>query len=76
MKCFMCNGDTESKLVNYIVDLDTKIIIIKNVPANVCKECGERFFNDEVMEKLENIINNVKQIAEEISVIRYDEIVA
>lgn len=76
MKCFMCRGKTEKKLVNYIVDMDTTIIIIKDVPANVCTQCGERYFDDEVMKKLEKIIDNIKKISVEISVVKYSEIVA
>lgn len=76
MKCFMCKGETEKRLVNYIIDLNTSIIIIKDVPANVCTQCGERYFEDDVMEKLEKIIDNVKKISVEITIIRYDEVVA
>lgn len=76
MKCFMCKGETEKKLVNYIVDMDKTIVIIKDVPANVCTQCGERYFDDEVMEKLEIVIENIKRVSAEISVVRYDEIVA
>ncbi len=32
----MCKGDLEEKKVNYIVDLENTIIIIKGVPAKVC----------------------------------------
>ena len=46
MDCFMCKGDLEEKKVNYIVDLEKTIIIIKGVPAKVCKQCGEQYFDD------------------------------
>ena len=47
-----------------------------NFTWNVCSQCGERYFDDEVMEKLEKIIDDVKKISVEISVVRYDEVVA
>ena len=37
MNCFMCKGNLEEKKVNYVVDLEDTIIIIKEVPAKVCK---------------------------------------
>ena len=40
MECFMCKGELEKKKVNYFVDLENTIIIIKDVPAKVCKNCG------------------------------------
>ena len=76
MKCFMCKGETETKLVNYLVDLDKTIIIIKQVPANVCKQCGERFFDNDVMRNLEKIIDDVRKVPVEISVVNYDEEIA
>ena len=44
---------------------------IKEVPANVCKQCGERYFDDDVMENLEKIIEDVKNVSIEISVVNY-----
>ena len=55
MKCFMCKGDLIEKEVNYLVDLDKTIIIIKSVPARVCTQCDEKFFDDEVAKKLEEM---------------------
>lgn len=73
MKCFMCKGETEKKLVNYLVDIDNTIIIIKEVPANVCKQCGERYFDNDVMKNLEKIIDEVKKVSIEISIVNYNE---
>ena len=73
MKCFMCKGETEKKLVNYLVDIDNTIIIIKEVPANVCKQCGERYFDNDVMKNLEKIIDEVKRVSIEISIVNYNE---
>ena len=76
MKCFMCKSQKEKKLVNYMLDLNNTIIIIKDVPANVCSQCGERYFDDDVMENLEKIIDDVKKISMEISIISYKDKVA
>lgn len=73
MKCFMCKGETEKKLVNYLVDIDNTIIIIKEVPANVCKQCGERYFDNDVMKNIEKIIDEVKKVSIEISIVNYNE---
>ena len=47
MNCFMCKGNLEEKKVNYVVDLEDTIIIIKGVPAKVCTGCGAQYFDDE-----------------------------
>lgn len=76
MNCFMCKGDLEEKRVNYIVDLKETIIIIKSVPAKVCKQCGEQYFDDEIAENIEKIVNKLKQLSAEVTIINYKEDVA
>ena len=76
MSCFKCNGKVEEKRVNYMVDLEKNIIIIKDVPAKVCSQCGEQYFDDETAENIEKIVNKLKELAIEVTVINYNEIVA
>ena len=53
MNCFMCKGDLEDKNTTFMVELDNCIIIIKNVPSQVCKQCGEVSYSNEVAKQLE-----------------------
>ena len=76
MNCFMCKGELEEKKVNYIVDLENTIIIIKEVPAKVCTQCGEQFFDDKTSENIEKIVNQLKQLAIEVTIVNYKEKVA
>lgn len=77
MNCFMCKGNIEKKKVNYVVDLeDTIIIIIKGVPAKVCTQCGEQYFDDEIAENIEKIVNQLKQLTTEVTIVNYKEKVA
>ncbi len=73
MNCLMCKGDLEEKKVNYIVDLEETIIIIKGVPAKVCKQCGEQYFDDKTAENIEAIVNDLKKIPIELSIVNYKE---
>ncbi len=76
MECIACKELTEKKNVNYILDLNNTIIIIKDVPANVCANCGERYFDDDVMENLEKIVDKLRTVSTEMSVVSYKENVA
>jgi YgiT-type zinc finger domain-containing protein len=75
-KCLMCKGDLEKGNVNHIVDLDNFIIIIKNVPANVCIQCGEYYLEHKVTLKIEKIIENYRETAAELVIINYFDLVA
>ena len=72
----MCDGDLEEKKVNYVVDLEETIIIIKGVPAKVCPQCGEQYFDDKTSENIERIVNQLKQLATEVTIVNYTEKVA
>lgn len=51
MNCFMCKGDLENKNTTFMVELDNCIIIIKNVLSQVCKQCGEVSYSNEVVKQ-------------------------
>ena len=63
MKCFMCKGNIENK--------NTTFMIIRNVPSQVCKQCGEVTYSDEVAKQLEKLANSVRNAITEITVINY-----
>lgn len=72
MKCFSCKGDLEKTDAKFIADLGECVVIVKNVPASVCKQCGETSFNDETMERLEAIMDTVKQsMIREVAIVEY-----
>ena len=76
MNCLMCKGDLEDKKTKYMVELNNCIIIIKNVPSQVCKQCGEVSYSNEVAQQLERLVNSVRNAITEITVINYTEKVA
>ncbi len=72
MTCFMCKGELENKKTTFMTEINNCIIIVKNVPSQVCKQCGDVTYNDEVAKKLEEIVNSVKDAITEITVINYN----
>ena len=49
MNCALCKGKLKKGIVNHIIDLGDGIIIIKNVPANTCNQCGEYYVDTEMI---------------------------
>jgi YgiT-type zinc finger domain-containing protein len=56
MKCNFCKGETEQKLIRYVQDFQGRVVIIDNVPSEVCTQCGEQFIRPPVAEKLQKIV--------------------
>ena len=72
MVCFVCKGNTINKKTNFMVDLGSSIIIVKNVPSLVCDQCGEVSYEDDVAHNLEQIVDKLRGAEAEITVASYD----
>jgi YgiT-type zinc finger domain-containing protein len=73
MTCFYCKGDTKKQIKTHAVTLEKCVIIIKNVTALVCEQCGEVYFTDDVMKKLEVIIDRLENIIKEVAIVDYSD---
>jgi YgiT-type zinc finger domain-containing protein len=46
MKCVLCkHGTTYTGTVNVTLERDNCIIVLKDVPADICENCGEYYLN-------------------------------
>ena len=71
MKCHVCG----SKLQTIITDLPFKvdealIVILKEVPALQCESCSEYLLEDNVLRRVDEILEKVDTAAE-LEIIRY-----
>ncbi len=71
MTCFFCKGEMEQGLTVHVEELNGCIIVIKNVPCEKCKNCGEVFYSGAVLEKIEEIVNKLRNVITEITVVNY-----
>lgn len=55
-ECYFCKGKAQNQLVTVDYRWGDKLIVIKNVPAQVCSQCGERYFDAEVSRQMEHIV--------------------
>ena len=77
MKCAICKSHLEKKEVNHIVDLgEDGIIIVKNVPANACTQCGEYYLDTATAMELEKIIEEIRKNKAEVLIVKYSDKVA
>ena len=71
MKCFLCKGRIEDKLTTFMVDLENCIVIVKNVPSQVCSQCGETSYSNDIARQLEKIVNDMRKSVTEVAIINY-----
>lgn len=72
MTCFICKGNLEHKLTTFTVDLGHCVVIVKNVPSEVCSQCGEVSYSHAVAKQLEKIVASMEKSVTEIAVINYN----
>ena len=71
MICPICKGNMKEDIINFPVDLKNRFILVKEVPALVCEQCGEFFIDDEIHIQIENIIKEIKKANVELEVIKF-----
>ena len=71
--CFRCKGSATPNLKTHAITLDKCVIIVKNVPSFVCKQCGEVYFSDNVMQNLETIIDRLENLIKEVAIVEYSD---
>ncbi|MBI3354204.1 MAG: type II toxin-antitoxin system MqsA family antitoxin [Nitrospirae bacterium] len=52
-KCYFCKGNVVEQHVNIDYRWGETLVVIKDVPAGVCRQCGEKYLSSEVYKELE-----------------------
>jgi YgiT-type zinc finger domain-containing protein len=74
MKCGICKAETEQRLVTYTEDVNNSVIVIRNVPATVCTECGNIWYAGTVAARLEEIVDHIIEAkVADVAVVNYAE---
>jgi YgiT-type zinc finger domain-containing protein len=53
---------------------DGSVVVIKNVPAEICGDCREPFTSGKVTDHLVMLVEQLKELHSEVSVISYREV--
>ncbi len=60
-KCPLCGGRKEAGKTTFTVDLGFGVVVVRDVPATVCSQCGADWVEDSIAAKLEDIVNDARQ---------------
>jgi YgiT-type zinc finger domain-containing protein len=58
----------------FTIDLGFGVVVVRDVPALVCEQCGSDWIDDETAEKLENVVENAKKNHAMVEITKYDEL--
>lgn len=57
----------------YFAQLDQCYVIIENVPCKKCTQCGEVVYASSVMERIDDILDKLQNIASKIFIMDYNK---
>ena len=60
-QCPLCRGKKRPGKTTFTVDLVFGVVVVRDVPATVCSQCGADWIDDEIAAKLEDIVNDARQ---------------
>ncbi len=52
MRCVFCGGEVVSKNVTFVYKYSEQLLVIENVPAEVCTRCGEKTYSPETTDQI------------------------
>ncbi len=67
MKCDFCDGETSPQRVKKQHWLRGRLYLIENVQADVCPDCGQRYFHAKTLDAIDRLLTSdhpVKQSLE------------
>jgi len=59
--CDFCGGTLHPKIVNTEFWVKGELMLIENVPAEVCQRCGEKYFSAETHASIEKLFKSKPQ---------------
>ena len=55
-KCSLCGGKLEHRAIKYPQAHNGKIVILEDVPAQVCLQCDEVLLSHDVLERMQEAV--------------------
>jgi len=59
-RCPICGGDVAEGQTTFTVDVGSGVVVVRHVPAKVCRQCGEDWIQDPIAERLEKIVSDAR----------------
>jgi YgiT-type zinc finger domain-containing protein len=72
MKCVICkHGETEPGRATLSFQEGDTTVIVKEVPADICRTCGEPYVSADVAAALDRRVDEAAQRGAEVEILRY-----
>lgn len=59
--CPLCGGRKKAGATTFTADLGFGVVVIRNVPATVCSQCGADWISDDVAGRIEALVEEARK---------------
>lgn len=73
-QCPLCGGEKEPGTTTFAVDLNFGVVVVRQVPALVCANCGDAWIENSTAMKLNSIVTDARRKQAIIEVTRWPEV--
>ena len=67
-RCPLCGGDKKPGTTTFTADLGFGVVVVRQVPALVCAQCGADWISDDVAARIEALVEDAKKKRLEVEV--------
>jgi len=71
-RCPLCGGKMSDGTTAAPFFIDERVIVIKDVPAEVCGDCGEAYMKSIVVGRIESLLDRLEDLHSEVSIVHYE----
>jgi len=73
MRCVICRqGETKSGTATVTLERQGTTLVIKDVPAKVCENCGEEYVDEEIARRLLQCADEAASTGVQVDIRRYN----
>lgn len=59
--CPLCSGTKKPGTTTFTADLGFGVVVVRNVPATVCSQCGADWIADDVAARIEELVDDARK---------------
>jgi len=72
MKCLICKtGETKKGTTTVTLEREDTVVVIKDVPAQVCDNCGEYYLSEDVSTRIYTLAEEAVEREVELELLKY-----
>ena len=70
--CYFCGGELAAQMTTFVHEAQGEVQIVRNVPAYVCQQCGEKEYTQETTHQILLFLQHPPRPAAVLQVPAYD----